>query len=638
MSRRYRTRPARRFRCLGSSESMRSSRLPLTGPLAVAAAAVLAAPLLHATIAGTASPAEPQSWPVAATASCPGSAQLTPERASTLLEQVRRLLAELSTTLAADPTDGPAAALQRDLQALGVPPARAGGWRQQAYDLADGLLAAASDPQAAALGAALAKAGFSPTPADMATAPPVSTGSAPTGPAPTTGAPVPGTGTPLTAPRSSSPPVQPLALHSALGPGAGGPLTIALRHIQRMTGVRGGDRPAQPAATSAAPAGDLGCPAPTPAPAAATTPTPPADPASSDTTTVLPPLPPSSAPPPTARGDSTSGAATSGGWLTDAQSLLTTLQHSGDPAAAALAQELAASGALHPASGPATTASGAPGAQSPAAAPPAGAPSGSSSDATGADPAGSGLPATGSASSDAGADVATDSAHPEPDNTDAAGGSAEDAAAATSSPVPGSPSTALPSTAAGGAGWEADARRLAGQLAAVAGSDPTAKALVDDLARIGVHAPDASTGPSVSSAPGSGSGAGSGSGSASGSSLASSPQPTGSRLSPTRPSGADTTGRSTGGASAARGSDTAIWKALAACESSGNWSTATGNGYYGGLQIDANTWRAYGALAFAPTAAQASTDQQIAVARKIRDARGGYASSWPTCSSKLGLK
>ena len=36
------------------------------------------------------------------------------------------------------------------------------------------------------------------------------------------------------------------------------------------------------------------------------------------------------------------------------------------------------------------------------------------------------------------------------------------------------------------------------------------------------------------------------------------------------------------------------WDAVAACESGGNWSIATGNGYYGGLQFSVGTWRANG--------------------------------------------
>jgi len=78
------------------------------------------------------------------------------------------------------------------------------------------------------------------------------------------------------------------------------------------------------------------------------------------------------------------------------------------------------------------------------------------------------------------------------------------------------------------------------------------------------------------------------------------------------------------------------WDALAACESGGNWAINTGNGYYGGLQFSSGTWLAYGGGQYAPTANLASREQQIAIASKVRDARGGYG-DWPACSAKLGL-
>ena len=64
------------------------------------------------------------------------------------------------------------------------------------------------------------------------------------------------------------------------------------------------------------------------------------------------------------------------------------------------------------------------------------------------------------------------------------------------------------------------------------------------------------------------------------------------------------------------------WNAVASCESGGNWSTNTGNGYYGGLQFDSQTWLANGGGAFAPTANLASRSQQIAIANKVYAARG----------------
>jgi hypothetical protein len=79
------------------------------------------------------------------------------------------------------------------------------------------------------------------------------------------------------------------------------------------------------------------------------------------------------------------------------------------------------------------------------------------------------------------------------------------------------------------------------------------------------------------------------------------------------------------------------WDSLAQCEAGGNWSINTGNGYSGGLQFAPGTWQAFGGGAYAPTAGQASREQQIAVAEKVRAANGGSYSAWPGCRSKLGL-
>jgi uncharacterized protein YabE (DUF348 family) len=79
-----------------------------------------------------------------------------------------------------------------------------------------------------------------------------------------------------------------------------------------------------------------------------------------------------------------------------------------------------------------------------------------------------------------------------------------------------------------------------------------------------------------------------------------------------------------------------VWDALARCESGGNWAINTGNGYYGGLQFSYGTWLAYGGGQYAQTANLASRAQQIAIATKVRDARGGYG-DWPACAAKLGL-
>jgi hypothetical protein len=97
------------------------------------------------------------------------------------------------------------------------------------------------------------------------------------------------------------------------------------------------------------------------------------------------------------------------------------------------------------------------------------------------------------------------------------------------------------------------------------------------------------------------------------------------------------TGASTRGPSGTAGPTTEpVWDRLARCESSGNWAIDTGNGYFGGLQFDAATWRAYGGTEFAPAAHRATREQQIAVASRVRDDRGGYG-SWSGCAIKLSL-
>lgn len=84
----------------------------------------------------------------------------------------------------------------------------------------------------------------------------------------------------------------------------------------------------------------------------------------------------------------------------------------------------------------------------------------------------------------------------------------------------------------------------------------------------------------------------------------------------------------------ASAADSGVWDRIASCESGGNWQINTGNGYYGGLQFSAGTWRAYGGTAYAATADRASRTQQIAVATKVQSAQGWGA--WPTCSVKAG--
>ena len=78
----------------------------------------------------------------------------------------------------------------------------------------------------------------------------------------------------------------------------------------------------------------------------------------------------------------------------------------------------------------------------------------------------------------------------------------------------------------------------------------------------------------------------------------------------------------------------ATWDRVAQCESSGDWSINTGNGFYGGLQFTANTWRAFGGGQFADTAHRATREEQIVVAERVLAGQGWKA--WPVCSRKAG--
>ncbi|GAA4112492.1 hypothetical protein GCM10022415_07320 [Knoellia locipacati] len=92
-----------------------------------------------------------------------------------------------------------------------------------------------------------------------------------------------------------------------------------------------------------------------------------------------------------------------------------------------------------------------------------------------------------------------------------------------------------------------------------------------------------------------------------------------------------------GGAAMAQPANAAgtVWDRVAACESGGNWSINTGNGYYGGLQFSYSTWKGYGGQRYANTANRASKGQQIEIAQKVLVAQGPGA--WPVCSQRAGL-
>ena len=71
------------------------------------------------------------------------------------------------------------------------------------------------------------------------------------------------------------------------------------------------------------------------------------------------------------------------------------------------------------------------------------------------------------------------------------------------------------------------------------------------------------------------------------------------------------------------------WDAIAACESGGNWSANTGNGFYGGLQFTQSTWAEHGG---GGDPARASREEQIRVAERVLADQG--LGAWPVCGGR----
>ena len=76
-----------------------------------------------------------------------------------------------------------------------------------------------------------------------------------------------------------------------------------------------------------------------------------------------------------------------------------------------------------------------------------------------------------------------------------------------------------------------------------------------------------------------------------------------------------------------------VFDQLAQCESGGNWAANTGNGYYGGVQFSAQTWRAVGGSGLPH---ENSREEQIHRATILQQQSGW--GQWPACSAKLGLR
>jgi hypothetical protein len=69
-------------------------------------------------------------------------------------------------------------------------------------------------------------------------------------------------------------------------------------------------------------------------------------------------------------------------------------------------------------------------------------------------------------------------------------------------------------------------------------------------------------------------------------------------------------------------------EAIAACESGGNPSTDTGNGFYGKYQFDQSTWQSVGGTGNPAAASEAEQDKRAAMLYQ----RAG-ASPWPVCGA-----
>ncbi|MUL65808.1 hypothetical protein BOO86_15135 [Mycobacterium sp. CBMA 234] len=75
------------------------------------------------------------------------------------------------------------------------------------------------------------------------------------------------------------------------------------------------------------------------------------------------------------------------------------------------------------------------------------------------------------------------------------------------------------------------------------------------------------------------------------------------------------------------------WDLVSRCESGGDWTINTGNGFHGGLQFTPATWSAYGGGQYAAEAQRATKEQQIAVAERVLATQGRGA--WPVCGGPL---
>ena len=91
--------------------------------------------------------------------------------------------------------------------------------------------------------------------------------------------------------------------------------------------------------------------------------------------------------------------------------------------------------------------------------------------------------------------------------------------------------------------------------------------------------------------------------------------------------------RSAAQQAAEKASRDSVWDRIAACETQGNWSMQ-GPSFSGGVGFANNTWSSFGGNEFAPNAGQATREQQIIVAERVR-ARVGMG-AWG-CAKRVGV-
>lgn len=84
---------------------------------------------------------------------------------------------------------------------------------------------------------------------------------------------------------------------------------------------------------------------------------------------------------------------------------------------------------------------------------------------------------------------------------------------------------------------------------------------------------------------------------------------------------------------AVNAADGAVWDRMAQCETGGNWHMH-GSSYSGGVGFANSTWAAFGGGQFAANAGDATREQQIVIADRVRDTVGYHA--WG-CAPAIGL-